>query len=88
MYVVLVYDVNSERCEKVLKVARKYLNRVQNSVLEGELSYGNYKKMVKELRQLIDWKKEGSAIFYTWPCRKYAKREYLGKKTEDSVIII
>lgn len=38
MYVVMVYDVAVERVAKALKIGRKYLTWVQNSVLEGELS--------------------------------------------------
>ena len=35
MFVVLVYDVKQERVGKVLKICRKYLTHVQNSVFEG-----------------------------------------------------
>lgn len=34
----MVYDVNEKRVNKVLKIGRKYLNWVQNSVLEGEIT--------------------------------------------------
>jgi CRISPR-associated protein Cas2 len=49
MFVILVYDVNQKRVAKVLKIARKYLTWVQNSVLEGEISEANLKKLKKEL---------------------------------------
>ena len=35
MFVIMVYDVNQKRVAKVLKIARKYLNWVQNSVFGG-----------------------------------------------------
>jgi CRISPR-associated endonuclease Cas2 len=38
MFLILVYDVNEKRVNKVLKTCRKYLHWVQNSVLEGEIS--------------------------------------------------
>ena len=38
MYVVLVYDFGEKRVAKMLKLCRKYLNWIQNSVFEGEIS--------------------------------------------------
>lgn len=34
MFIILVYDVGEKRVAKVFKTCRKYLNWVQNSVLE------------------------------------------------------
>lgn len=45
MYVIMVYDVAEERVYKVLKTARKYLNWIQNSVLEGEITQGTLLKL-------------------------------------------
>ena len=50
----MVYDVNVGRVTKVLKVGRKYLNHIQNSVLEGELSPAQYKKLKHEVTQIIN----------------------------------
>jgi CRISPR-associated protein Cas2 len=38
MYVIVVYDVGIERLNKVRIFLKQYLNWVQNSVLEGELT--------------------------------------------------
>ncbi|HMX39907.1 MAG TPA: CRISPR-associated endonuclease Cas2, partial [Saprospiraceae bacterium] len=38
MYVIAVYDVGEKRVGKMLKLCRRYLNWIQNSVFEGELS--------------------------------------------------
>ena len=38
MYVILVYDFGERRVAKMLKLCRKYLNWIQNSVFEGEIS--------------------------------------------------
>ena len=38
MYVILVYDFGEKRVAKMLKLCRKYLNWVQNSVFEGEIT--------------------------------------------------
>ncbi len=38
MFVILVYDFEQKRVAKALKIARKYLYWVQNSVFEGEIT--------------------------------------------------
>ena len=40
MYLIMVYDINEKRVKKVLKIGRKYLDWIQNSVLEGEITEG------------------------------------------------
>ncbi|ADG83325.1 CRISPR-associated endonuclease Cas2 [Thermincola potens] len=87
MFVILVYDVNTKRVNKVLKKARKYLNWVQNSVLEGEISEANYRKLKMELQNVIN-EEEDSCLFYTFRTTKYSQRESLGiKKGGDDMII-
>ncbi|MBE3571308.1 MULTISPECIES: CRISPR-associated endonuclease Cas2 [Bacillus] len=87
MFVILVYDFAEKRVGKALKISRKYLNWVQNSVLEGEISDANYFKLKKELQDLMD-QDEDSIIFYTFRTQKYSKREEFGvKKGGDENII-
>ena len=38
MYIILVYDMDKKRVGKMLKLCRRYLNWIQNSVFEGELT--------------------------------------------------
>jgi CRISPR-associated protein Cas2 len=38
MYVILVYDMGEKRVGKMLKLCRRYLNWIQNSVFEGDIS--------------------------------------------------
>lgn len=87
MFVILVYDVNVKRVNKVLKKSRKYLNWVQNSVLEGEISEANYKKLKMELQKIIN-SEQDSCLFYTFRTTKYSERQSLGiKKGGEGVII-
>jgi CRISPR-associated protein Cas2 len=79
VFVILVYDVKVKRVGKVLKTARKYLNWVQNSVLEGEITAPRYEKMKRELNRIIV-EEEDSLIFYTFRTTKYTKRETIGVK--------
>jgi len=38
MYVIVVYDVCEKRVGRMLKLCRRYLNWIQNSVFEGEIT--------------------------------------------------
>ena len=87
MFVILVYDVGVKRVAKVLKICRKYLNWVQNSVLEGEISVANFKKLKLELKRVIN-EDEDSVIFYILRSTKYSDRQTMGiKKGGDELII-
>ena len=79
MYVVLVYDIGEKRVNKVLKIARKYLTWMQNSVLEGEITRATYEKFKVELNRIIK-KEEDSIIFYILPTKKYLTTEIMGKE--------
>lgn len=87
MFLILVYDVNEKRVNKVLKTCRKYLNWVQNSVLEGEISDANLKKLKIELNRIIH-KDEYSVIFYILRTTKYSEREILGLEKGGEGIMI
>lgn len=83
----MVYDINVKRVARVLKLSRKYLYWVQNSVLEGEISAANYNKLKMELRHIIK-EEEDSVIFYTLRTTKYSERETMGlKKGGDDNIL-
>lgn len=44
-YVVVVYDMDAERTQIMLKFLRRFLHHVQNSVLEGEVTEGDLEKI-------------------------------------------
>lgn len=79
MFTIMVYDVGEKRVAKVLKIARKYLYWVQNSVLEGEISEANLVKLKEELIRKIN-KDEDSVIFYHFRTMRYSARETIGIK--------
>ncbi|MGI6453188.1 MAG: CRISPR-associated endonuclease Cas2 [Syntrophomonadaceae bacterium] len=87
MFVVLVYDFGEKRVGKALKRCRKYLNWVQNSVFEGEISEVNLKKLRDELKRILV-PHEDSIIIYTWRTERYTKREIIGleKGNLDTII--
>lgn len=77
MFVIMVYDVEVKRVNKVLKTARKYLYWVQNSVLEGNINESSFNRLKMELNRIIDPEYD-SIIFYTFRTTKYSEREILG----------
>lgn len=38
MYVIIVYDIEEDRVDRVNKILKRFLNWRQNSVFEGELA--------------------------------------------------
>ena len=62
MYVVMVYDLEADRTQRALKLGRRYLTHVQNSVLEGEISEGDLATLKNEVDDLL--KPGESTIIY------------------------
>jgi CRISPR-associated protein Cas2 len=87
MYLIMVYDVNVKRVNKVLKTARKYLNWVQNSVLEGEITKAKFEKLKVEIKKIIE-DKEDSIIFYIMRTTRYSSREIIGLEKGGEELII
>lgn len=82
MYVIMVYDVGVERVVRVLKTGRKYLTHVQNSLLEGELSPAQFKRLKHEVGKIID-DTHDTVMFYTLRSKDYLDRERLGIATKE-----
>jgi len=78
MYYICVYDIaNERRLPRVLKTFRKYLNWVQNSVFEGELTSAQYVSLMAELDTVIK-KAEDSIIVYKLREEKWMDKEIVG----------
>ncbi|MFZ5989084.1 MAG: CRISPR-associated endonuclease Cas2 [Bacillota bacterium] len=87
MFVIMVYDAGEKRNSKVLKIGRKYLHWVQNSVFEGEITDANYHKLKEEVRKKVD-NAEDSVIFYTFRITRYTDREIIGKGVDPYNLIL
>ena len=77
MYIVLCYDVGSDRVSRVRKVAKKYLHPVQRSVLEGYLTEGELNQLKKELQSCIDTE-EDQVRAYVMGSTRYMQVHQLG----------
>lgn len=82
MYLIMVYDVGVKRVAKVLKTARKYLTHIQNSVLEGELTPNQFRRLQKELHDIIDVQHD-AILFYTSHTQRMVRRQSLGRVAVD-----
>ncbi|AIJ05284.1 CRISPR-associated protein, Cas2 [Methanocaldococcus bathoardescens] len=87
MYVIVVYDVNVARVNKVKSFLRKHLNWVQNSVFEGEVTKAEFERIKEGILRIID-ENEDSVIIYKCPLDFVPKREILGleKNPIDDII--
>lgn len=79
MYYVAVYDVNVDRVGKMLKIFRRYLTWVQNSVFEGELTDAQLERLKAEAEDLME-PDEDSIIFWCMENRRLVDRETLGRE--------
>ena len=85
MYIILVYDINEKRVGKTLKVCRRYLNWVQNSVFEGELTASKLQALKLDLKKIIK-KEEDSVLIYRFREEKSMKKETMGKEKSVSKV--
>lgn len=79
MYVILVYDFGERRVAKMLKLCRRYLNWIQNSVFEGEISEARLKEMLMQAKKIMDGSSD-SIILFKGISQISLEKEVLGKE--------
>lgn len=77
MFVILVYDINVKRNNKMLKICRRYLNHVQKSVFEGVITEAKLNRLKDEIKKVI-CKEEDSVAIYEFETLKYSSKEVIG----------
>lgn len=87
MYIIVVYDIDEKRVDKVNKYLKKYLHWVQNSVFEGELTKSQYEIMVDGLKDLIDLNVD-SVVIYRVKSEKQIKRSIIGVEKSPTDMIL
>jgi len=83
MYVILVYDVNEKRVSKMLKLCRKYLHWIQNSVFEGEISEVKLNELKHLAKRIIDDETDSVIIFKSRD-EKWLKKEIIGSERSST----
>ena len=79
MYVILVYDCGEKRVGKMLKLCRKYLNWIQNSVFEGEISEVKLKELTLKAEKIMN-SEEDSLIIFSSRQEKWLEKQIIGKE--------
>ncbi len=79
MYYILVYDVGEKRVGKMLKLCRKYLNWIQNSVFEGELTEVRMKEFVTRARKIMD-EEVDSVIIFSSRDERWLDKQIVGRE--------
>jgi CRISPR-associated protein Cas2 len=69
----------------MLKICRKYLQWVQNSVFEGEITKAKLEKLKYEIKNILDKDEGDSVVIYTFRSLLYSKREVLGNDKKDDL---
>lgn len=77
MFVIVTYDVAQKRVTKTMKICRKYLTHVQNSVFEGMITEAKLNKLKHELKKVIVPSNDSICI-YEIQNIKYTRKESIG----------
>jgi len=82
MYVILVYDIETKRVGKMLKLCRRYLNWIQNSVFEGEITEVKLKELISEAKGIMKIEND-SLIIFSSRQEKWLDKQVIGKEKNE-----
>ena len=86
MFVIVTYDVAQKRVAKTMKICRKYLTHVQNSVFEGMITEAKLNKLKHELQEVIV-PADDSICIYEIQNIKYTRKESIGViRRKDNIL--
>ncbi|MDE1191527.1 MAG: CRISPR-associated endonuclease Cas2 [Arachidicoccus sp.] len=87
MYVILVYDIEEKRVGKMLKLCRQYLNWIQNSVFEGELTEVKLKELLAKAKTVMKPEADSIIVFKSRD-EKWLEKQVIGmeKNTLDNIL--
>lgn len=77
MHIILVYDISGNKSVKMLKLCSRYLNWVQNSVFEGEITEAKLNQLIAQIHRIIN-KELDCVIIYSSRHSSWAERKVLG----------
>lgn len=82
MYVILVYDIGEKRVGKMLKLCRQYLNWIQNSVFEGEITEVKLKELQHRAKEVMNIEEDSIIVFKSRDA-KWLEKEIVGKEKNE-----
>jgi CRISPR-associated protein Cas2 len=79
MYIILVYDMGEKRVAKMLKLCRRYLNWIQNSVFEGDITESKLMELRIMAKEIMK-EEEDSLIIFKSRDEKWLEKEIVGNE--------
>jgi len=83
MYVILVYDIGEKRVGRMLKLCRKYLSWIQNSVFEGEITEVKLKELKIKASMIMEEETDSLIIFKSRE-EKWLDKEIVGNERGET----
>lgn len=83
MYVIAVYDMNEKRVAKMLKLCRQYLNWIQNSVFEGEITPVKLMELIAKAECILN-KDEDSFIIFKSRDARWLEKQVIGLERQST----
>ncbi len=62
-WIIIVYDVNEKKVNRMRKICEPYIKRVQRSVFEGQISVSGLRILVDSIKNFIDEEKDSVRIY-------------------------
>ena len=78
MHIIAIYDIGEKRVGKVLKLFRKYLTWIQNSVFQGDITKAKLEELKLKLLDIIESDYD-SVVFFVMRTDKVFKKQFVGK---------
>ena len=87
LHVIIAYDIAVERLSKVHKIMKQYLNWIQNSAFEGDLSLGQLEELRLKIYDVIKPDTDCIVVF-TMDNPKWIEKKVWGREKglTDSLI--
>jgi len=87
MHIILVYDIGEKRVGKMLKLCRKYINWIQNSVFEGEITEVKLKELIYRAKRIMD-EETDSLIIFSSRNQNWLEKQIIGheRSTLDHIL--
>lgn len=87
MYLIVVYDIDVTRVNKVNKFLKMYLHWRQNSVFEGEVTISQFKKIEVGLKEIVD-EEVDSVMIYKLPDKNNLEMRVIGIEKNPIELIL
>ncbi len=87
MYIIAVYDCGEKRVGKMLKLCRRYLHWIQNSVFEGELTKVQLLELTLEAKKIMN-EREDSFIIFSSREEKWLEKTVIGIEKNSTDVFL